>query len=364
VIFQSRWALSYLRGPLTREQISQLMAEKKAALGKSPATSRAVSNEDAGTYGERPMLPPGVPEAFLPLRERLQAGETLVYHPELLGEARVHFADAKSGIDFWENCTLRLPLDETLPTSLWEEATASEEPLETEAAPQGEAKFGSLPAELTKAKAFAGLTTQLKDHLYRSRRLTLYKAADVKQSSRPGEAEGDFRARLAHDLKEQRDLAVEKLRQKYATKVSSLEEQIRKAEQRVAKEKEQANQQTMSSMITFGSSILSAFLGRKMMSATNIGKAATSMRSAGRVLKERQDIGMAQETVEAYRERLQELEKQMQAEAEQLSSDFAGENLKLTSVDLQPKKADIAISRVALLWTPWIVSPDGRQRAG
>jgi hypothetical protein len=350
VVFQSRWALSYLRGPLTREQISQLMKDKRDAASPS-STGAARPDLESGAAGVRPVLPPGIPEVFLTRRGSLPRGATLVYRPELLGEAKVHFSDSKSGVDQGDACTLRVPLGDSLPT--WDEAKLSvDDSLELENEPEADAQFAPLPSDLTRAKTFQSLTTQLKDHLYRNHRLTLFKAADVKQTSQPGETEGDFRARLGHDLTERRDLAVEKLRQKYATKYASLQEQIRKAEQRVAKEKEQASQQTMSSMITFGTSLLGALTGRKLFSATNASKMGTSMRSASRIMKERQDVGQAEDTVEAYQQRLADLEGQFKQESDQIAADLAGETIKLDSVDLQPKKADINVSRVAILWVP------------
>lgn len=351
VVFQSRWALSYLRGPLTRDQISTLMQEQRSnSLSTSP---RAASPTPVASATERPILPPGIPEVFALRRGALPLGATLVYRPQLLGEAKVHFVDAKSGIDQWEACTLRVPIDDALPPAVWEQAEVEKDvQLELEAEPAAAAQFAPLPAELSRATMFQTLTTQLKDHLYRHHRLTLFKAPDVKQMSQPGETEGDFRARLGHELKERRDLAVEKLRQKYATKWAGLQEQIRKAEQRVAKEKEQASQQTMSSMIHFGTSLLGALTGRKLFSATNANKVGTSMRSASRIMKERQDIGQAEETVEAYQQRMADLERQFEEESNQIAADLAAESIKIETVDLQPRKADISVSRVAILWTP------------
>jgi hypothetical protein len=351
VVFQSRWAMSYLRGPLTREQISQLMKDKRSAGGPSRPVGSGRAGLESGGAGARPVLPPGIPELFETRRGALPPGTAVVYRPELLGEVKVHFADSKSSVDQWEVCTLRVPLDDALPT--WDSAEVkSDEMPEIDGEPEPAAQFAPLPADLTRAKTFQSLTTQLKDHLYRNHRLTLFKAPDVKQMSKPGETEGDFRARLGHELKERRDLAVEKLRQKYAAKWSTLQEQIRKAEQRVAKEKEQASQQTMSSVIHFGTSLLGALTGRKLFSATNASKMGTSMRSASKIMKERQDIGQAEETVEVYQQRLADLEKQFQAESDQITSDLAAESIKVEPVELQPKKSDISVSRVAILWVP------------
>lgn len=160
-------------------------------------------------------------------------------------------------------------------------------------------------------------------------------------------------------LREERDLAVEKLRQKYAPKVAALQEQLRKAEQRKAKEEEQAKTQTWGTMLTVGSSLLGAFLGKKTLSVTNVGKAATAARSAGKLAKERTDIGYAEENVEAVQARLTALDAEFHAETEKLATHVDPTAIELEELTLQPKKADITISQVALVWTPWSVAEGG-----
>jgi hypothetical protein len=345
VVFQSRWALSFLRGPLSRDQIAALMAGRKQAVSDSKLPHEASAIKPGG--GERPVLEPGISELFT----QPAAGATVVYQPQLMGEARVHFADAKSGIDEWQTCVLRVPLAESLPDSPWEEAEIEQDlPPNLANEPARAATFAPLPPELTRAKTLATLSMRLKDHLYRTHRLTIYKAPAFKKTSQVGEAEGDFRARLAHELKEHRDGAVEKLRQKYATKLASLQEQIRKAEQRVAKEKEQATHSSLATMVTLGTSLLAALTGRKMLSSTNATRVGTSIKSATRAMKERQDIGHSQDTALAYRERLAGLEQQFETEAEALGEEYEAQTIKIDTVELKPKKADISVSRVAILW--------------
>jgi hypothetical protein len=212
---------------------------------------------------------------------------------------------------------------------------------------------------MTRPKQYSAWGKQLKDHLYRSQQVTVLKCVQLKQSSRPNEDEGAFRARLAHAAREARDEQVEKLRAKYTPKLASLGEQIRKAQQRVEREKSQANQQTLQTAISFGASILGALMGRKLASATNIGRAATSMRSASRAARERADIGEAQESVEALQQRLAELDAQFKAEVDQAKESISAETLELEPVAIRPKKSEISVTQVALVWTPWKVDSQG-----
>ncbi|MDB5336058.1 MAG: hypothetical protein JWN70_1677, partial [Planctomycetaceae bacterium] len=98
VVFQSRWALSYLRGPINREQISTLMQAKKNA-GHAPSADAVSPSAMMGdSPGEaRPMIAPGIEEVFLPCGSAVQPNSKVLHRPGLLGAARVHFAQASTG---------------------------------------------------------------------------------------------------------------------------------------------------------------------------------------------------------------------------------------------------------------------------
>ena len=245
--------------------------------------------------------------------------------------------------------TIFLPAVETISPTIWDDSTIS-----TDAEPEQDdhaydsGGFASLPSELNRAKTFTELQAALKDHLYRTQKLRLWKCLELKEVSNPGESEGDFRTRITHGVKESRDLQVEKLRTKYAPKLATLQEQLRKAYQRVEKEKTQASQATTSAVISMGTSILSAVFGRKLASATNINKAASTMRTAGRMSGAKQDVALAEETVGAIQQRLDDLSALFEAEATSLIEGAAPVSLVLEEVAVAPKKTDITIVKLAL----------------
>jgi hypothetical protein len=203
-----------------------------------------------------------------------------------------------------------------------------------------------------RTKTYSDLAKSLKEHLYRTQRLTLWRCPALKQVSRPGETEGDFRIRLAQAAHEQRDASVEKLRTKYAPKLAALEDRIRRAEQRVEKERSQANQQTFQTVISMGASVLGALFGRKLASSANVTRAASSMRSASRVARERADIGQAEETVESLRQQLVDLETGFKAQADEVREVLDAEQLALEPLEVRPRKSDINVEKVILAWTP------------
>jgi hypothetical protein len=366
VLFQTRWALSYLRGPLTRDQIAALMQSRKAAAGgtstggsAAPAAATTIAAPAAST--SRPVLPPDVVQGFVPRRGKAASGEKMVYRPALLGAAKLHFAQTKLGVDEWDDATLVVGVDETLADDVWsQESLAFDEPPELESEPEEGIAFAPLPAELTRPKKYAALATALKNHLYGNKALTLHQSALLDEVSKPGESEGDFRVRVAQAARELRDAAVDDLRAKYQPKLATINEQLRKAEQRVEKEKSQASSSMMQAAIQFGASVFGALMGRKFKSAANVQRAATSARAAGRVARERGDVGQAEENVDALRERLAALEAQCEQEVQNIQSQFDPDKLKLEAVEVQPKKSDISVTKVMLAWVPYRVSDDGR----
>lgn len=364
VVFQTRWALSFLRGPLSREQIQSLMASRKS-VAKPQAISEGPSNmaSDAGapvtaaaTTGDskRPVLPPDIPEFFVPMRKGRAAGAKLYYRPALLGTARVHFTQAKSKIDTWDSLTLLAPLAETLSATVWDEAQVSkDEPPELEKASAIEGcHFAPVPGELARPKKFAALTNSLKDHLYRTEEIRLWKSTTPSQISQPGESEQEFRVRLSQGIREFRDQNVAKLRAKYAPKLAVLQERIRRAQQKVEKEQSQASQQTFQTVLSMGSSLLGALMGRKAASAANVNRAATAMRAAGRASREKQDVTLATENLQQLQEQYAALEGELKAEADAISLSISPDKVPLEEVVIKPKKSDIGVTLVALVWIP------------
>jgi hypothetical protein len=298
-------------------------------------------------------LPPEILERFASSREELPPGTASVYHPALLGQAKVHFVKASAGVDVWQDLTMLLPVEGQVPAETWAAAEEQEDgPPDLDKQPEARARFAALPSELTRAKRFSELATALKDHLYRHRKLQMWKCPALKEASAVGESEAEFRVRLGQLSREQRDAQVEKLRQKYAPKIAALEERIRKAQIKVEKEKSQASQQTLTTAISVGTSILGAMFGRKLRSSTNVTRAASSVRAASKIARERQDISDAAESVEALQQRLADLEAEFKAESDKLHAAMAPESLALEEVLVQPKKAEISVSPVILCWLP------------
>jgi phage host-nuclease inhibitor protein Gam len=164
---------------------------------------------------------------------------------------------------------------------------------------------------------------------------------------------------LQQEGREARDEQVARIRAKYAPKLATLEEKIRRAEQAVEREAAQARTSGFSSVIRLGSTILGAVMGRKTLSSSTISKAGTTLRNASQTMKETEDIGRARETVEALRKQYADLDTKLQAEIEGLAQQIEPLTEVLETVALRPKKSNITPKLVALVWRPYWSAPDG-----
>jgi Helicase HerA, central domain len=366
VVFESRWALSYLRGPLGRNEIRRLMAGRTAAApaGHSafPASSgplpSAAAGQTASTGGRQPMLPAGVLQYFLPPRK--SGGGRLTYHPMIYGAAQVRYVDAKLKIDSPADVTVVTPVvDGPVPVD-WNAGTPIDiGPSDLEAAPGAGIGFLDLPANAVNVKSMDMWKKDFATWLYGSQMLELLKATQSGVVSNPGESERDFRIRLQQASRETRDQMVEQLRQKYAPKMAVAQERLRRAEQAVARESEQAKAQTFQTAISFGTTLLGALVGRKAVSVSTLGRATTAARGVGRTLKESQDIGRAKETVEAVQQQLKQLDEELRGETAAIEERFNAASEPLEKQTCKPKRTNIEVRLVALVWAPYAVSADG-----
>ena len=347
VTFETRWTLSYLRGPLTRDELRKAIGAPPAAPSSrpAPAGTAAAAAPAPAMATDKPVLPAGINEFFLP-------SSAAAYEPVLYGSARVQYTDSKRGIDVTTDVHASTPITDGAVAVDWDGASA------TDVSPDGLAKrpanpaarFGVLPAAARNAKKYAEWADDFEQWIVRAKPLRLFSAPAYKLSSKPGEAEAAFAARVQQATREKRDAAVEKLRAKYAPKVERATDKIRRTQDSVAKEEQQASQQKLQTAVSFGATLLGAVLGRKAVSMSTLGRATTAARGVSRSMKESGDIAQAQERQREAEAELKEIEAELEREVQELQSGAPDAAIETTEV--KPKKAGVDVRLVALVWRP------------
>jgi len=334
LLFQTRWALSYLRGPLTRQEIRRLSPpeERRPQLrGETRSTIAATASK-----GARPVVPAGIDEAFL-------SDEPGTYRPWLVASVSLHYTRASQGLDTWQEHVILAPLDQGSP---WESAEISDAgDLALDHGAPSDAEFVAPPSGSVSVARFRSYVKQIKSHLYQNCPKTIWRCKALNLESKPGESKAEFAARVQLANRERRDAAVEQLRGRFAKKVQQLEDRIRRARDRVDREQSQYDQQKLQTGISMGATVLGAIFGSRGM-----GRATTAARGAGRVAREREDVRRAEDEVRDLQEAQRALEVEAEEEVRALETGIELDPPDIEEVIVRPRKSDIQVSDLKLGW--------------
>ena len=344
VIFESRWALSYLRGPLTRTQIKQLMDAKK---GAAPAAAKSTAASQAVNLGAaKPVLPPEIDEKFVPVR-----GKAAAYSPVIMGAAQVRFVDPKQGVDEAREVVYATPVSDGAVAVNWEEAEETEvgvDELESEA--QSGVAFAELPSAAAQAKNYKTWSKDFANWLFASQSYDLFYSTSTAQTSNAGEKERDFRLRLQQVAREQRDTTIAALREQYAGKMKPLEDRKFRAQQALEREQAQSRSQTIEGVLSVGMSVLGMVFGGRRKSA--VSGVMSGVRSASRVYREGQDVDRAGDSVERLDEEIAAKQAEMEDQIKQLQASPDPMTEPLEEIQIKPKKTGITVRFLGLVWKP------------
>jgi hypothetical protein len=364
-IFQTRWTLSYLRGPMTREDIKRLTAASQPAGASETAPQEpAAQPPPAGAAGaaEPPLLPPGILAYYLPAADEAPGIE---YFPAVAASLTIHYTSARQRIDLSRRMGVAAPLNEGPVPLNWDQAlTLALQPAELGSQPAAGAQFAELPAQAKQPRAYDAWRKDLSRWVRQNCALRLVRSERFGLVSRPEEPSAEFMARLAQAAREQRDLEVEKLRRHYAEKFAALKDRLARAQQTVLREQEQLSAKKVETAISFGTAILGAFLGRKAVSAASAGRLGTAAKSAGRLRKESLDAARAQESAESVKAQMTELDLALQADIARLETAFDPSGEKLDEISVAPAPAGIAPEFFGLVWLPYRRDAQGRATPG
>jgi hypothetical protein len=257
-------------------------------------------------------------------------------------------------VDEWTEVSVVAPLSgENASGDPWSDASDyAEDPARLDEVPAPNATFADLPSDAAREASYRTWQKSLAQALYRDRTLRVWSCPSIGAHSKPGEGEGDFRIRLTQEARERRDLEMDRLRTKYAPKVRRLEERLRSAEDRIARERAQYDDQKMQTAISMGATVLGAMFGRKLGSRANVGRAASAARGAGRIGREREDVARAEAGAESVRDDLATLEREFAEDAARVGEAWDPRTVEVVSVDVSPGKSDTTTSLPLLVWRP------------
>lgn len=354
-IFQSRWAMSFLAGPLAREQISKLMEPAKA-VREAKLGSQAETVDSTTSMISRPVIPTGIEERFLTADLVPQAGNRCVYRPAVYCEASLHYVRAAAKLDIWQDQRRIVRCGAGVPGDLWEASEQVGEMFELVGEAEEAFEFYELPPELCRADNYKRWAKEFKDYLYRHHPLVLYKSPILGDYAPAGSSPEEARLAFTQHAREDRDRETEKLRAKYASKMESLDRRIRTAEERLAREKSELSSASMASVVDLGSSILGSLFGNKRRSRS---KTSSVVKSATRAAGQHGDVKRAEQTLQDLSRDMLDLDTELRHEIGKLTDKYSIDNLQLDETVVAPRKSDLRVGEPLLVWTPWQIDTHG-----
>ncbi|HEY3392558.1 MAG TPA: ATP-binding protein [Lacipirellulaceae bacterium] len=353
IVFHTRWAMSYLCGPLTRSQIKKLMDPVRDRAGNAVPSAAAAAVTSELPQARRPILTAGIPEKFVRTKAAVADGDRIEYRPALVGHGKVHFVSKSEGIDVWRERLLLKEIGDMRPSDMWQGASVIEQGLALEEQPHPHSQFAALPSEFAREKSYSAFARSLRDHLYREQTLKRWRCESCDETSTADEEEPAFRARLAPLLNLRLQGEREKLEKAYGKKLSDADAKIHRAEARLSTQRWQffarVGRLAWAVADTAASAIGRGLPGRRRSLDTALGSAATE-----RSQQSNAQLNFDKAVVEKAR-----LEQELQDKLAALDADFDAKRAKIEAHELKPQKSDIEVSEVSLVWLPFRINSPG-----
>ena len=371
VLFQTRWVLSYLRGPLTRQEIRRL-AHETGAPGLEKAESEVEpdeqdpedpedleedeedddqedDNEDEESAEARVLLPQDVPERWAAL---VGDPEDVLYEPYLEVHVHLHFVRVSARVDLYRTDRVRVPLPAKGARIEWDEARWQTEPEEVQLAkdPPDQVRHARLSSSAGNPRTHTRWKKQTKARAYEARAITVRSCKSEKLVSEPDEAEAAFLERCRASAEERCEQELERLRKRYAPKIAGQEERVRKGKEKIDREQEQYKDARRSSWLTTGANLIGALFGRKLASSSNARRAGTSARAASRTARQKADVERAERDLDAAREKLEKLVAERDHELSVVKATFEAFEPEVEKILVRPRKGEMEIVSYSLLW--------------
>lgn len=383
IFLHTRWAMSYLRGPLTRAQIRQLTQPEVAAapVAPTPAPSRPTAAAvpppvqpipaapapaqpaPPGLSSVPPTLPADIPQVFIPAavtldwalheherktgRTVLVTGRRLVYQPRLLAMGTVHLTDEKVGLHETERVVRLLDPPPPPAPPNWEEGAVDIAPENLSYRLPEEGMYGPLSSQLAQAAQYTRWNRLFSDFLYRNIRLTLWYNPTLKVYSRPGESERDFRRRCEDVARARRDEEAAQVRARYEKQMARIREQLRREQQEMERDKAELQGRKREELLGYGETALTLLTRKRLSSLSSASRKRRLTQQAEAEVKE------SEETIRVLQKQLDDLTAQMEKEVDALNDRWAAMLDDVRQVEVAPRRTDVVVDYCGLAWVPF-----------
>lgn len=365
-VFTTRWVMSYLRGPLTREQIAGLMADQKqATAGAAPAAvSVSAAPPQPAPAADESSVAPAAAEGVAVRWVDIAApwlptvgGDSHGQRREAAVVARValRYDDDKADLVHDEEYEAVLfPLNDPIDVSRATAVDYDDRDLGTATPAPCTYRLPTVPID---SKTFwSRIERDLVDWLVRSRTVDLPANRDLKLFGRPGESAADFATRCESTANELADKETATLRDKYADKVNRVQTQIQASEDRADVVHAEREGRRSEEILSTAGSILGGLLGGKRsrggMLGSILSKAGSAAGRRSRTSAADKRYEAAQNKTEALHQQLEELEAQLSDDITAIDSKWSAAAKNVSTLPVSLERTDVNVTQLVLAWIP------------
>lgn len=373
-LYHTRWAMSYLRGPMTRPQVKQLMAAKKASIVTAPKTysSNMVEQEQARqavqqgpTVEMAPSMDHRIAQRYFAVWK--SAGEvgladdkdrSLQYEPQIMLTGKVRFYDEKRRVDLIKDLSYIASAPDDFGRIDWSNAiriTNYQRSLlnKPDHPDNVGVDFMDIPESINTTKEINSLEKEFSNWLYQSQRLFTMEHAKLKVYQADDESDESFLMRLRQVAKEGRDEEVDKLHDKYDKKLMKLDDKIRKEERDLDEARAEKRSRRNDELINVVETVFGGVFGGRRRRGSSVSTKRRMARKANEKVRESEedlevlDIAKA-DLQEELREKISEITQKWEAVSEEV-----------TKKEISPRRTDIKVVDPIVVWYPYWVSGRG-----
>ncbi|HSG45812.1 MAG TPA: hypothetical protein VLA72_21945, partial [Anaerolineales bacterium] len=393
-LFQSRWAMNYLAGPLTRMQIPQLnkLVNADVAIQSQPkhaSVSQAVSSSETdsltlmasvpppktvepkptiGGSQTKPPVPSGVSEYFLPqnfsLPEAFKAiGQSMpseviiegvIYHPALMASSQVRILDRKLGVDSELIRAALVESPEKRGSVRWDDFLFNGHALENaEKSPVPSSRFGTIDAPLNDAKLMSALEKDFADWAYRETSVQARANDALKVYAGPDVSRAEFMRACADVASKKRDAEISKVSDKYERKLRTLKDRKSREERELREDEEELSHRKWEEAGTHLENIFGGGRKRRRVSSSLSKRRLTE--------KAKADVEESIDAIEEFESQIEELEERREEDIQEINDRWGHIVNDISEVTVTPKKTDVFVNLFGVAWVPYYVVSSGSE---
>ncbi len=408
LLFQTRWAMNYLAGPLTRAQIPDLnrlvgavpespqpaSVEPAAVLASdappdlpppaqaqaaqttapavadtqplsvhaSPSSTPAVPTPQQIGSITRPAVSGGVTEYFLPnnltLSQAIQItgrlippqirSQGLVYRPELLAQCVVRYANRKYHLDASLKQAARVIQLDRHGVMRWEDyQSAPVEASQLESQPAPQARFAALPSAFSEAKLLRALQSDFQNWVYRTSQVSVRANQPLDIFAGPEVSPAEFRRMCAEAARQQRDQEVRKSAESYDRRITALKERLAREQRELSQDETELSQRRMEELGTHAENFLSIFNRRRSR------RLSTSLTRRRLTEQAKADVDESLDAIDDYKGQIDALDQEKAQTIKEINDRWAQAANQVEEIPITPYKKDVFLDLFGVAWVPY-----------